>query len=316
MSFHDSAILDQNYMVGSSGGPEFLTRIVENEQGTEHRFPRRSQPRRTYSLNFRKSAEVFYDLQEFFIARQGATNGFRVKDPSDFSTGTSGRGTPSSTDVVIGTGDGTTTTFQLKKLYTDGGVSHTRTLSKPIAGTVVVALDGVAQASGWSVDNATGVITFTSAPAGGVSVTAGCEFHTPVRFTEGSGEAFQVGYDNYHTFSGGVFLIEVLDAAASVGDGHFGGSNEEVMSSNMSLSLPKGRLNVLEASTTGLKALLPGKATVPPGGPVFVVVNAGSNSFAVRDSDTNADLVTVDAGETVEVYLAVTTGSTRAWYAT
>jgi uncharacterized protein (TIGR02217 family) len=51
-----------------------------------------------------------------------------------------------------------------------------------VAGSVSVALDGVAQASGWSVDTTTGQITFTTAPASGVIVTAGFEFDVPVRF--------------------------------------------------------------------------------------------------------------------------------------
>jgi uncharacterized protein (TIGR02217 family) len=46
----------------------------------------------------------------------------------------------------------------------------------------VLALDAVSQASGWSVDVTTGIVTFTSAPASGVAVTAGFEFDVPVRF--------------------------------------------------------------------------------------------------------------------------------------
>jgi uncharacterized protein (TIGR02217 family) len=47
---------------------------------------------------------------------------------------------------------------------------------------VVVALGGVPQMSGWSIDAATGVITFLTAPGAGVAVTAGFEFDVPVRF--------------------------------------------------------------------------------------------------------------------------------------
>ena len=38
------------------------------------------------------------------------------------------------------------------------------------------------QPSGWSVDTATGVVTFDSAPAEGVILTAGFSFDVPVRF--------------------------------------------------------------------------------------------------------------------------------------
>ena len=42
--------------------------------------------------------------------------------------------------------------------------------------------DGVEQLSGWSVDVTTGVITFSTAPAVGVAITADFELDVPVRF--------------------------------------------------------------------------------------------------------------------------------------
>ena len=45
-----------------------------------------------------------------------------------------------------------------------------------------VALGGVEQMSGWTVDTTTGVVTFDTAPAAGVAVTAGFAFDVPVRF--------------------------------------------------------------------------------------------------------------------------------------
>jgi len=47
---------------------------------------------------------------------------------------------------------------------------------------VRIALSGVEQPSGWSVDTTTGVVTFSAAPGAGVAVTAGFEFDVPVRF--------------------------------------------------------------------------------------------------------------------------------------
>ena len=46
-----------------------------------------------------------------------------------------------------------------------------RTITKPVAGTVKVYLDGVEQLSGWSVDTTTGLVTFGTARPG-VEVTA------------------------------------------------------------------------------------------------------------------------------------------------
>ena len=50
------------------------------------------------------------------------------------------------------------------------------------SGSVLIALDGIPQSSGFSVDDATGVVTFDSAPGVGVAVTAGFKFDVPVRF--------------------------------------------------------------------------------------------------------------------------------------
>ena len=68
------------------------------------------------------------------------------------------------------------------KRYTSGAQSWTRTITKPVAGTVRVALGVVEQITGWTVNTTTGVVTFATAPAGGVIVRAGFEFDVPVRF--------------------------------------------------------------------------------------------------------------------------------------
>jgi uncharacterized protein (TIGR02217 family) len=96
----------------------------------------------------------------FFEARNGRLHGFRFKDWGDHKSCLPS-GTPSPTDQAIGTGDGATTAFQLVKRYASGAQSWTRAIAKPVTGTVRIALSGVEQPSGWSVDTTTGVVTFT-----------------------------------------------------------------------------------------------------------------------------------------------------------
>ena len=55
-----------------------------------------------------------------------------------------------------------------------------RTIAKPVAGTVRVAVDGVETAV--TTDTTTGLVSFAAAPAAGAVLTAGFEFDTPVRF--------------------------------------------------------------------------------------------------------------------------------------
>ena len=71
---------------------------------------------------------------------------------------------------------------ELVKHYPSGSVIEVRTITKPVAGTVKVYLDGTLELSGWSVDTTTGLVTFGTAPALGVEVTADFEFDVPARF--------------------------------------------------------------------------------------------------------------------------------------
>jgi len=128
-----------------------------------------------------RRADDLASVVAFFEARNGRLYGFRWKDWGDYKSCLPS-GAPAASDQAIGTGDGATTAFQLVKAYDSGAQSWTRTIAKPVSGTVTVAIGGVVQASGWSVDITTGLVTFTAAPANGVAITAGFEFDVPVRF--------------------------------------------------------------------------------------------------------------------------------------
>jgi uncharacterized protein (TIGR02217 family) len=91
---------------------------------------------------------------------------------------------PSPLDQAIGAGDGVATAFGLAKIYAPGAHEFSREITKPVAGSVRVAVDGIelAEGAGFSVDVTTGMVTFAIAPAIGSAVTAGFEFDVPVRF--------------------------------------------------------------------------------------------------------------------------------------
>ena len=181
MAFHEIRFPD-NISRGARGGPERRTQIVELASGDEERNASWANSRRRYDAAYGiRRADDLAAVVAFFEARNGRLYGFRWKDWGDYKSCLPS-GEPSATDQVIGTGDGATTIFQLMKAYTSGAQTWTRSITKPVAGSVSVALDGNAQASGWSVDTTTGQITFTTAPASGVIVTAGFEFDVPVRF--------------------------------------------------------------------------------------------------------------------------------------
>ena len=181
MAFHEVRFPD-NISRGARGGPERRTQIVELASGDEERNASWANSRRRYDVAYGiRRADDLAAIVAFFEARNGRLHGFRFKDWGDHKSCLPS-GTPSSTDQVIGTGDGATTAFQLVKHYASGSQVWARTITKPFAGTVVIALDGAERLGGWSIDTTTGVVTFDSAPAEGVAVTAGFAFDVPVRF--------------------------------------------------------------------------------------------------------------------------------------
>lgn len=183
MTFHEVRFPD-NISRGARGGPERRTQIVELASGDEERNASWANSRRRYDAAYGvRRADDLAAVVAFFEARNGRLHGFRWKDWGDYKSCLPS-GSPAPTDQAIGAGDGdgAATVFQLVKAYTSGAQTWTRAITKPVAGTVTVAIDGVAQASGWSAEISTGLITFTTAPAAGTAITAGFEFDVPVRF--------------------------------------------------------------------------------------------------------------------------------------
>ena len=181
MAFHEVRFPD-NISRGARGGPERRTQIVELASGDEERNASWADSRRRYDVAYGiRRADDLAAVVAFFEARNGRLHGFRYKDWADYKSALPLQAI-TATDQQIGTGTGSLQTFQLAKRYTSGAQTWVRTIAKPVAGTVRVALGMVEQMSGWTVDTTTGVITFTTAPANGVIVRAGFEFDVPVRF--------------------------------------------------------------------------------------------------------------------------------------
>jgi uncharacterized protein (TIGR02217 family) len=170
--FHEVRFPD-NIAYGATGGPEFATTVLETGAGQEKRNVNWSEARGRWDVasGLKKQAQID-ELIAFFRARKGKAYGFRFKDWTDYKA----------TGQLIGTGDGAIETFQLIKRYPSGSVIEARTITKPVAGTVRVYKDAVEQLAGWSVDVTTGILTFTTAPATGVAITADFELDVPVRF--------------------------------------------------------------------------------------------------------------------------------------
>jgi uncharacterized protein (TIGR02217 family) len=168
---------------GGSGGPERRTEIVVTGSGAEERNSRWANSRRRYNAGFGvRSLDDLHDVIRFFEERRGRLHGFRWKDHADFKS-CAPQAQVAMTDQLIGTGDGASASFQLVKRYGSGLRDYVRTISKPVSGTVIVAVDGIA-ATGVAVDSVTGIVTFAAPdiPPPGAQITAGFQFDVPVRF--------------------------------------------------------------------------------------------------------------------------------------
>ena len=187
MAFIESR-MPETALLGATFGPRWQTSVTRYGSGQEQRNVDWEYPLLTANLPFTDILADIETIRDYFNAAQGRAHGFRVKDPSDYKS-CDVADTISSTDQLLGAGDGTTVEFQLRKRYDFGLQTAYRQIKKPVAGTVVVAVIEAGSPStardpgDWSVDTTTGVITFGSPPpASGTEIYAGFEFDTPMRF--------------------------------------------------------------------------------------------------------------------------------------
>jgi uncharacterized protein (TIGR02217 family) len=184
-AFHD-ILFPLDIALKSAGGPERRTEIVALGSGAEERNARWAHSRRRYDAGYGvKTFEALSTVVAFFEERRGRLYGFRWRDRLDSSSAAPGTAvTP--LDQAIGTGDGTRATFQLVKTYGSVYAPYQRPVTKPVSGSVRVAVAGTEVTAGtaFTCDAATGIVTFLSGhiPAASAAITAGFTFDVPVRF--------------------------------------------------------------------------------------------------------------------------------------
>jgi uncharacterized protein (TIGR02217 family) len=184
-SFHD-VLFPVPVSFGATGGPEHATEIVRMTSGAEKRNARFSASRRRYDAGTGlTSLDDLHEVMAFFEARRGKLHAFRFRDPFDMKSCRPGEN-PGPIDQRIGTDDGIRASFPLLKVYGAGEDACLRPITKPVAGSVMVAIGGLPRVEGsdYSVDALSGLLTFSPSaiPPAGAAVTAGFLFDVPVRF--------------------------------------------------------------------------------------------------------------------------------------
>lgn len=150
--------------------------IVKTDGGYEVRNVRHSQGLYEYEISFPTGdydASVSVSVKNMFKASRGGLYPFRFRDwDSENNT---------LTDELIGTGNGTATVFQITKTWTVGGQSQVRNITRPVP-AFTVKVNDVTLGSGYSINYATGIITFTSPVTNAHTIKVSGVYDIPVRF--------------------------------------------------------------------------------------------------------------------------------------
>lgn len=180
--------------------PAYRTNVVPMDNGKEFREITRSRAKREFHAIYNKFTTATYALLlACFHACAGSGLSFRLRDWTDYQ--------------VVGGSLGTTpgansNPVQLVKVYTMGPQSRTRTIVKPVAGTVTVYQadgGGTPVAKAGTIDTTTGLFTPTTAWTASRALTADFEFDTPVRFKD---DEFPSTYEDFNAITADVTLIE------------------------------------------------------------------------------------------------------------
>lgn len=196
---------------GASSHPRYNTNVLRLESGHEKRNQVWSYALNRYNvaLGVRSEADL-ESLIEFFHAVAGRAHGFRFKDRWDYKS-TDINSSPDAEDQAMSYIDGSQSNWQLTKTYTKGALSQTREIKKPVAGTVLVAVNGALQTQGsdYTIDTTTGIVEFsTGSIPDPVSdtVTAGYEFDVPCRFDT---DEIPITLETYRAGSASVMVTEI-----------------------------------------------------------------------------------------------------------
>lgn len=203
----DDVRLPESWSRGSSGGPSFQTDIVAMVSGAEDREELWADPLANYDIahNIKTPADMAL-LRAFHRARRGSSRGFLLKDWIEYTSATDGVSAPSAADQPLGVGDGVETVFAIVKRYEDAGGAYDWPALWPVAGTALVAIDGLPTAA-FTLQRGAGTITFDAAPANAAVLTCGFEFDVPVRFAE---DQLSITFDTVNSRSAGQVPLQEI----------------------------------------------------------------------------------------------------------
>jgi len=214
--------------MGASYADDFAVEISEDAGGSEYRHLIHPYLRREFTVMYTKvTPDLWASVISLYHRVYGKYAGFRVRCEDDFSTNGDVLD-PTAFDHVLQELTAYTT-YQLLKEYGAGGAAISvgpplRTIFKPVAGTVRVAIDALEQQEGklWTVDTTTGIVSFAAdktraitgiSQAANAVVTVGS--HT---FAVGESLNFSgvVGMTEINGLRGAIIAVDTLNVTVAI----------------------------------------------------------------------------------------------------
>ncbi|HQO29757.1 MAG TPA: DUF2460 domain-containing protein [Accumulibacter sp.] len=148
---------------GSSYGDDFLVEVTTTASGAEYRRLLHPFPVRRWHLQFTMArGDIGRTVKSLYDRCYKSFAGFRVYCEDDHSTAADGVSAPTMLDQTLTRVSAGV--YQLVKRYGAGPElaigRPARTLFKPVAGSVLIAVGGLAYSNGWTLESSTGRVTF------------------------------------------------------------------------------------------------------------------------------------------------------------
>ncbi|WP_454737589.1 DUF2460 domain-containing protein [Cupriavidus necator] len=159
MAFLESPRFPDNIAFGATVGPAYMTVVTPVYSGREARAIAWTQSRCNFEVGRRlMSVADTAAIDAFFRVVKGRAYGFRIKDWTDYSVTTA-------TGFLAATA--TPGVFQLSKGYASGALTETRSITKPVVGTVQLYRNAAPVSAGggagqYALDTTTGLVTFVA----------------------------------------------------------------------------------------------------------------------------------------------------------
>jgi uncharacterized protein (TIGR02217 family) len=190
----------------------YRTTVVTAASGLTERDSRWSYPLHVFSLPLANRTQP--DLEQiidYYHAAGGRAHTFDFHDLSE-DRSCAQAATPAQTDQTLGTASASQTDFQIIKTYGAAlGRSQARKITRPVAASVLVEVDGALQtvATDYTLQ-AGGIVRFNTGLTAGQVVKAGFQFYVPVAFVSDDVDIA------IHNRSAGIFVGDAAVELAEV----------------------------------------------------------------------------------------------------